>query len=164
MTAGTYPAGDGPFRRDLARVAASAGIAEATGEVLWRDAGSAYGCVEDAQYAPVRCRSRGVATIRIEDRNSFEGLDVTVEGFDPATGKTTWAVPLGASTTLVDYDASRVVAGPTQLVVDSASDRVVGLQHGIRPLSGVRGGRVSGVRIPGAKRRQPGDRFVDRCL
>jgi hypothetical protein len=124
MRAPAHPSGERTFRRDLARTAASAGIAEATGEVVWRDAGSEFGCGDDLR-GPVRCRSRGVATIRVDGRNSFEALDVTVEGFDAATGKTTWAVPLGASTTLVDHDASRVVAGPTQLLVDSASGPAV---------------------------------------
>jgi hypothetical protein len=58
-------------------------------------------------------------------RASFEGLDVTVEGFEPTTGKTTWSVPMGAAETLVDYRASRPIAGPTQIVVSRPTGPVL---------------------------------------
>lgn len=117
------PAGNGAIVRDLASSAASAGLSETTGDVLWRDTGSVFGCLEHERHLPVRCRQRGTA--RFDARVRIEGLDVTVEGFEPATGKTTWSVALGAEDLTVDPAASRTIAGDTKIVVHRSGEPLV---------------------------------------
>lgn len=56
---------------------------------------------------------------------SFDGVDVTVEGFDPATGVTTWSVPMGPAVNLVDWTLSIPIAGPTEAVVDRLTGPIV---------------------------------------
>lgn len=56
------------------------------------------------------CRSRG-------GPHSIEGLDVTVEGFEPRTGKTTWLIPMGPANALIDHDVPRRIAGTSQVVL-----------------------------------------------
>jgi hypothetical protein len=108
---------------DLARTAATAGFAEGTGDVLWRDRGSEHGCGLWIEDSPVRCRSRGSVTFH-DGHTSFDGLDVTVEGFDPATGKTTWSVPVGAAQALA-YGDPPAIAGPTRLVLNRPQGPVI---------------------------------------
>jgi len=55
----------------------------------------------------------------------FEDLDVIVEGFDPATGKTTWSVPAGPANGLATPRASLAIAGPTQVVLDRPEGPIV---------------------------------------
>jgi len=69
--------------------AATAGLSEATGQVLWRDRGSSLDCRFDPAGYPVRCRMRGHMLSEPRTDPMFEDLDVTVEGFDLATCKTT---------------------------------------------------------------------------
>ena len=78
-----------PFFYDLASCTATAGLSEATGQVLWRDRGSSLDCHFDPAGHPVRCRLRGHMSFQPRTSPVFEDLDVTVEGFDLATGKTT---------------------------------------------------------------------------
>src|SRR5262249_51522224 len=66
----------------------------------------------------------GTATHR-SGTTTFAGLDVTIEGFDVATGETTWSIPAGASEALVRSDATLMIAGPAQLVVPRPSGPMV---------------------------------------
>lgn len=91
----------------------------------WRDLGSSFQCrLGDGEY-PVRCRERGIATSQQGQPTSFERLDVTIEGFDPATGATTWSVPMGPAASLADSKANLPIAGPTQVVVNRAGGPIV---------------------------------------
>lgn len=114
------------FVRDLGKTAATAGLSEDTGEVLWRDSGSSFNCnLKNKNGYPVRCRWRGVFARLRGGRPSFEGLDVTVEGFEPATGKTTWSVPMGPAENLANYEAAVAIAGPTQVALRSPTGPIV---------------------------------------
>lgn len=110
---------------DLARSSATAGIAIDTGKVLWRDVGTTFGCWLTWIRAPIRCRQRGTWTLTPERTSLFAGLDVTVEGFDPVTGRTTWSVPVGPAEALVDPRKPFAIAGPAQIIVRGASRPVL---------------------------------------
>jgi hypothetical protein len=110
---------------DLGEVA-MAGLSERTGEVLWRDTGSQLDCHLSTHDYPVRCRTRGKSwfhtdrwTVHLAD------LDVTVEGFDPETGKAMWALPMGATEELEDLMRHPAIAGPGQVVVHGRNGPVV---------------------------------------
>jgi hypothetical protein len=116
---------DQAYIRDLARGAATAGFSASTGEVLWRDPGSSFQCPYGKTQYPVRCRARGISTYRLGAGSSFEGLHVTVEGFDILTGKTTWSVPMGGAEVLVGGGTEPAIAGPSQLVLQGPAGPVV---------------------------------------
>jgi hypothetical protein len=131
---------DGPLRgvrtRDLAATAASAGLSEGTGTVLWRDPGSAVGCSgtlavaanpddPDSPVVPVRCRATGTITVQPGGSPSFTGLDVTIEGFDVTTGTTTWSIPVGAAETLAGANTNPAVAGTTQVLIQTGTGPLV---------------------------------------
>ncbi|HSS01251.1 MAG TPA: hypothetical protein VLM79_29535 [Kofleriaceae bacterium] len=98
--------------------AAMAAISERTGEVLWRDAGSSFGCDPASTDLPVRCRQRGKLRYdREHDTIHVDGLDVTVEGFDLATGKTTWSLPLGPTSMRDELALPPAIAGRHQNLV-----------------------------------------------
>jgi hypothetical protein len=59
-----------------------AGLSERTGAVLWTNRGSRLHCNIDENDRPVRCRARGIETFERGHTGMFEGLDVTLEGFD----------------------------------------------------------------------------------
>jgi len=85
---------------DLGAVATT-GFAAETGLIKWSVGGTTYAC--DGQMlvpvgVPFRCRWEGhllPATAKLKAR--YDDLRVTVEGFDPDNGKTTWQLPLGAN-------------------------------------------------------------------
>jgi outer membrane protein assembly factor BamB len=115
---------DGVRAHDPASGSATAGLSERSGQVLWRDLGSGFDCNLDNPDYPVRCRTRGTILIHDDDSYSTRDLDVTVEGFDPATGRTTWSVPMGAANALT-VSARPAIAGPTQVLLDGPSGPVV---------------------------------------
>ena len=102
---------------DLEHASATAGISEDTGQVRWRDLGSTVQCHLGELEYPVRCRRRGIKATEPGQLSTFDGLGITVEGFDIATGAATWSVPLGPATNLADYFAPLPLAGPTEVVV-----------------------------------------------
>jgi len=109
---------------NLATTNATAGLSERTGEVLWRDRGSKFHCrVNDDNY-PVRCRSRGVIKYW-NSHTAFDDLDVTIEGFDPTTGNTTWSVPMGAAGAFAHGEAPVAIAGATQVVLPAPNGPVM---------------------------------------
>src|SRR5258705_1791241 len=73
----------------------------------------------------VRCRQRGIATTSRDGPGSFDGLDVTVEGFEPKTGKTTWSIPMGPAKALVDDHVHREVAGKSKIVLTGPNGPIV---------------------------------------
>jgi hypothetical protein len=109
---------------DLER-AATAGLSEETGEVRWRDLGSSLQCHLGKYEYPVRCRQRGIGAWQHGHPASFDGVDVTVEGYDPVTGATTWSVPMGPAVSLADSSVSIPIAGPTETVVDRPAGPIV---------------------------------------
>jgi outer membrane protein assembly factor BamB len=110
---------------DLTRGSATAALSETDGSVIWRDAGSAD-CRMPTGDQPVRCRRRGTVTVEQGGSNpSYRNLDVTIEGFDVRTGKTTWSVPMGDDGSLVAGDVRQPIAGPTQVVLTAPAGPLV---------------------------------------
>ena len=127
---------------DLAKGETSA-IDATSGVPVWRDEGTKLGCdakidiersvAEDRREPwPVRCRYQGRARYDQQGAVSYQGLDVTIEGFDVPTGRTTWSVPLGAAQAFMDFETtpatvsdSEVLVHATQgpLIVDLASGK-----------------------------------------
>jgi hypothetical protein len=103
--------------------AATAGLSEENGAVLWSDAGSSVTCT--GKTAPARCRSKGTLIISPKLERTFTGLDVTVEGFDVRTGRTTWSVPVGAAEGLVGAETAAPNAGATEIIVRTAAGPVL---------------------------------------
>lgn len=104
-------------------------IERATGEVVWSEDGVADQCdgtvdiITDEELTeqaagenvffhpiPVRCRVQGTVTYTESDDPEAEpertGIDVTLEGYDPETGETTWSVALGEALNLLGYGGS----------------------------------------------------------
>lgn len=77
------------------------GIEQASGHVAWTGRGQLTDCGAShpgEQRALVRCAVRGTETITGDGsaaKQVYHGLDLTIQGFNPATGATTWQVPLG---------------------------------------------------------------------
>ena len=114
----------------------TAAIDAASGSSAWRSEGSSFLCrskidvprrADDRWEAwPVQCRYRGTSRYnRGTNISSYEGLDVTVEGFDVATGRTTWSVPLGAATGLVGDEAQATVVSEVQVLVRGGAGPVI---------------------------------------
>ncbi|HET9655434.1 MAG TPA: PQQ-binding-like beta-propeller repeat protein [Kineosporiaceae bacterium] len=131
---------------DLATGLATVGIDETTGKVLWREVGTWSTCLTALRWAsdpgqaqlPVRCRYRGTQVARYVPARgrvvtTYQGLDVTVEGFDLATGRTTWSLPVGADHGFLgEGDAPTRVGPTTALVQTSAGPVVLDLARGSR--------------------------------
>jgi outer membrane protein assembly factor BamB len=89
--------------RDLG-AAVTVALDAATGRVTWRQPGAfaCFGVLDLPREAsdagspgwPVRCRATG-SVVNDGAGVRFIGLELTVEGFDVATGATTWSLPLG---------------------------------------------------------------------
>ena len=118
---------DGPLKitRDLASTSATAALSEIDGSVLWRDGSSSFHCHLVTGDQPVRCRWRGTVKADNDVITSFQDIDVTIEGFDVRTGRTTWAVPMGGETSLVAGDARPPIAGATQVVLEAPAGPIV---------------------------------------
>ncbi|KAB2351593.1 protein kinase domain-containing protein [Actinomadura rudentiformis] len=111
----------------------------ATGRPLWLDRGASVFCGEivfELQH-PVRCRTKG--TQKGERR---QGLNVTVEGFDPATGATRWSWNAGDVPALGPYGASGergvMRLSDTEYLVRTPTQghTILNLDTGPRPLQG----------------------------
>jgi outer membrane protein assembly factor BamB len=126
-TSGSTTAG---FHDDLAATDASAGLSETDGTVMWRDPGSAVNCRgtleahadptnQNSPTIPVRCRYHGTETWPpgTDHTPTFTSLDVTLEGFDPATGKTTWSLPAGTAAALTGAGQHPAIAGTGKVIV-----------------------------------------------
>jgi hypothetical protein len=108
-------------------------IERSTGDVEWTEDGVRHLCystlnvpTDEEQAAraagedspglaplPVRCRTEGTVTFGGgDDGPELDDIDVTLEGFDPATGATTWDVPLGAALPLLGWLGSSATDEP----------------------------------------------------
>jgi hypothetical protein len=113
------------------------GIEATTGVLAWKAEGASMGCDAKIQLDrkvaedrwepwPVRCRYRG--TLRYDSASgavTYEGLDVTLEGFEVPTGKTLWSVPLGAAEAFMKEDHEPPAAGDSEVLVQSASGPLI---------------------------------------
>jgi len=119
---------------DLGAVATT-GFAADTGLIKWSVGGTTYAC--DGQVlvpagVPFRCRWEGhLLPAAGKAKPRYDDLKVTVEGFDPDDGKTTWQVPLGASVAFArGWQIPELVDGTT--VRFPVSKGVVDLETGER--------------------------------
>jgi hypothetical protein len=64
-----------------------------------------------------RACARGTVAFRRASPPSHDSLDVTVEGFDPVTGATTWSVAVGNAPSLAYGEASPGIAGATTIAI-----------------------------------------------
>lgn len=122
--------------RDWSKVETAA-IRAGDGSPAWRAEGTSFGCdrrvqlqrkVADDRWEawPVRCRLRGTGQYeRATGAATFEGLDVTMEGFDVATGTTTWSVPLGAATTFMEDGRRATAVTDVEVLVQSGTGPLV---------------------------------------
>jgi len=122
------------------------GLETATGKILWSEPGTSLGCIfhldssEDGA-GPVRCRYTGAAHYVRSDAGltvTFTGLTVTVERFDPATGKALWSLPLGDEPALAKYEDYPPELTSTQVLLDRVGGPVVldllkGVISAVRP-------------------------------
>lgn len=129
--------------RDLAKAQTSA-FDNATGAPAWRSDGTSLACDSKVDLDrtlgdgrsepwPVRCRYRGTLRYdRATRATTYEGLDVTMEGFDVATGNTTWSLPLGAAEAFMAEEIDAIsVSGSEMLVQGAAGPLIVDVGTGV---------------------------------
>jgi hypothetical protein len=115
----------------------TAAIAAATGAAVWHEDGTRFVCqgkvaldrkVDDGRSEPwpVRCRYRGIGRYdRTTGAATYDGLDVTLEGFDVPTGTTTWSVPMGAAEAFMKGDVNATPLSDREVLVQAATRPVV---------------------------------------
>lgn len=122
--------------RDWSKVQIAA-IRASDGSPAWRSEGTSFLCNArvklrrkvdggESELWPVRCRMRGKASYeRATGVATFEGLDVTMEGFDVATGNTTWSVPLGAASVFMEEHRNATAVSDVEVLVQSATGPLI---------------------------------------
>jgi hypothetical protein len=122
--------------RDWSKVETAA-IRVSDGSPAWRSEGTSFLCdskVElerkvtggESERWPVRCRMRGKASYeRATGNATFEGLDITLEGFDLATGNTTWSVPLGAAEVFMEEHRNATAVSDVEVLVHSGTGPLI---------------------------------------
>ncbi|ONH26387.1 PQQ-binding-like beta-propeller repeat protein [Pseudofrankia asymbiotica] len=93
-----------PSRRiDQADMRVTAGFNATTGERLWTQPGATMGCpgIPFDPDHPARCVYRGALRSTRVDPLGMEDYGVTLEGFDLATGRTTWSWDAGDALVLL---------------------------------------------------------------
>jgi len=123
--------------------AETVGFRMADGSVVWSNAGSQYGCdllpcpgwlSQGGLRVGVRLRETGTLTFRGGGGNGIvaPGDDVTIEGFDPATGNTLWTFDAGddagliAATEVPPQTRATVVVLPNAKVIPNLVDLISG--------------------------------------
>lgn len=119
---------------------ATVGLRASDGKLLWRTDGTQVDCwggayvqIEhgvDGAVLPLRCRYKGVLTIG-PNKTSTSGFSVTVERFDPRTGKAVWAAALGNTEQLALKLAGSAPVSDSSILVDSTDGaKVLDLKTG----------------------------------
>jgi hypothetical protein len=123
--------------------AVTVGLDAATGKPLWRATGTRARCGVLGLWSqhPVRCRVTGTMTFNGANPARLVARDVTLEGFDFATGKVRWswhAGPVrGLSDATANDDRSVLNVGDTTYLVRTGSGAfLLDLDKGARPISG----------------------------
>lgn len=126
-------------RIDLARQPVTAGFRAADGALLWRRPGTSVDCAGTlstgaSRPVPVRCRYTGTITLHYPPvgtrgtvTSTTSGLAVTIEGFDPQTGRTTWSRPMGATKSLFSSARDTELRTDTDVLIGT---RVLELRTG----------------------------------
>ncbi|WP_172832262.1 PQQ-binding-like beta-propeller repeat protein [Nakamurella panacisegetis] len=114
-----------------------------TGARLWRQAGGIdNACIpdqaitEDSALSTVRCRWSATSTVtlnRTKMTDILTAASVSLEGFDPRTGKTTWSVALSdpSGSSYESWASTIKVAGDQTLVVNSPKGQIT-----VNPVTG----------------------------
>jgi outer membrane protein assembly factor BamB len=116
----------------------------ATGGQLWTQPGAEVFCggiTFDAQH-PVLCRTAGTVAWGATGKPTVTGIDVSLEGIDPATGRSRWSWKAGALPGLVVADKSVIrISDRTYMIRTPRGLMLLDVDHG--------GGRLSGVQPSG---------------
>ncbi|MCM3885283.1 PQQ-binding-like beta-propeller repeat protein [Frankia sp. R82] len=127
-----------PYDVDLSKSGATAAFSAATGRTLWvrSDATVFCGSLQFDPEHPVRCVLKGTAHSD-GDHLTASDADVTLEGFDPASGTTTWSWHAGNLPGLVTGSPSGAPSSDvlraddtTYLVRSGGITTVLDLDHG----------------------------------
>jgi hypothetical protein len=121
----------------------TAGFRINNGDVVWQDSGSFYLCelirCPGAGVTPgsvtdrgpslgVRLRAHGLLRVRLggaEGMSLSRGAHGVLEGFDPATGRTTWRFDAGRNVGLLTYTKLPALTGRTQVLLSDAAGHKV---------------------------------------
>lgn len=140
-TVGRLPSPEHPRREDLG-FTSTAAFTASSGKPLWRDEGSSLDCmgrldsvkVDATTKSYLRCRYKGTQIWHTGGRGpTVKNLNVALERFDPATGKTIWAVPLGSAKGLVlssEGDGRLIVDDRHRIITSGAKRTTVDLVTG----------------------------------
>ena len=115
-----------------------------TGKLLWKTAGASADCLDDTKLS-VRCHYSGHATLTVAGNGAATvapvGLGVTLEHFDPRSGRISWSAALGSVPGLVALPGDVTVdarpaalaagAGRRMLALGPSTPRVVDLSTGV---------------------------------
>jgi hypothetical protein len=122
--------------RDWSKVQTAA-LRVGDGSPVWRSEGTSFLCNSrvklrrkvtggESEPWPVRCRMRGMASYeRATGKATFAALDITMEGFDVATGSTTWSVPLGAAEVFMEEHRNATAVSEVEVLVQSATGPLI---------------------------------------
>jgi hypothetical protein len=116
--------------------ASTAAISASDGSARWRHDGTSFACsgkvavvreVSGGRWEtwPVRCRYRGTSRYdKGAGTSTYADLDVVVEGFEVASGRTTWSVPLGAAVAFMHEAAAATVVSDSEVLVQAETGPV----------------------------------------
>ena len=148
---------------DLRDIGATAAFDARTGRTVWlrRRASLSCGGFEFSPSHPVVCTYRGKSTFRsgVDQKRTFIGLDISVEGVDPATGRTTWSWHAGAAPGLMGGEEVVRIGQTTYAVPSSKGTVLLDLARGVSQAPTPSIGwcvRRDGV-IPSAESQMPGN-------
>ena len=129
---------------DLRRTGDTAGFSARTGKTLWVRHGATVQCgpLQFLVDHPLRCAYKGSIVIRngVED---YDDLEVTVEGFDVATGRTTWTWKAGDVPALYTGGPGVTRIGTAQYAVKTAKGTTI-LDADEGPVDTVKGAGLDG--------------------
>jgi hypothetical protein len=115
-----------PNSVDLRRTGDTAAFDARTGRTLWVKHGATVQC-GSLQFLidhPMRCTYKG-SLVAKNGAQDYKGLEVTVEGFDPKTGKSTWTWKAGNVPALYEGGAGVTRIGPAQYAVKAGKGTTI---------------------------------------
>jgi hypothetical protein len=129
---------------DLRRTGDTAGFSARTGKTLWVRHGATVQCgpLQFLVDHPLRCSYKGSIVTR-NGVDDYDGLQVTVEGFDVATGRTTWSWKAGDVPALYDGGPGVTRIGTAQYAVKTARGTTI-LDADEGPVDTVKGAGLDG--------------------
>lgn len=136
--------GDEEGTVDLRRTGDTAGISAKTGKTLWVRHGATVQCgpLQFLVDHPVRCSYKG-SIVSENGAEDYEGLQVTVEGFDVVTGKATWTWKAGNVPALYEGGPGVTRIGTAQYAIKTAKGTTI-LDADEGPVDTVKGAGLDG--------------------